>query len=137
MDSSIKALPVLRQPVSFHRPLHKNVEELANFYLGRAGQATYWDRIWSTLVVADFIYREMVAPILVKETDKTQFLVQEKNIFHPLSVVMKQDLMLFTFANSVRTQLKACYLQLQAALGARGGVILDEYGTFTKKLRQR
>ena len=113
----------------------KFVAEWTSFHLGRAADTSYWERLESTAVVMDFVYRQMVSPML-DGIDKIQH-DHQKKVVHPCSIALKQNCDFVVFSKNVKQKIKYCYEYLKQSLAEHPSfrIVLDTFETVEKKYR--
>jgi len=104
------------------------------FYVnvGVSSDNTYVDKLMSTAVVADYIYRVVMSQKQGKKNDDV-FKDQNKNIVHPLSVLIDPDLNILRLPANIRQQIKSTYNFFCVKIEKGFGCKIDKYTTFEKK----
>ena len=103
--------------------------------IGVGSDHTYVEKLMSTSVVADYIYRL----VMIHEkghVDYQQFIKQNMNIVHPFSVLIDPDYNILRLSKYIRTQIKKTYDHLQDMIQHNFGCKMDKYKTFSKKFHE-
>ena len=113
----------------------ENVNQSLWLNIGISSDNTFVDKILSTCIVADYIYR-----IVMQDKDKQgmndlkEFNCQKKSIAHPFSVVIDHHYSALDLSKQVRLQIESTYNYLCDQVADNFGCKFDQYKTFLRKL---
>ena len=115
-----KLIPILKNSTTINNIGMNPKPETPMFHLGRASDTSYYQRCFSSAIIHDFLYRQLVPHKRI-------------NVIHPFSVYIGTNMEPIKMEKKTSNGIRVLYNYLWKAIEKSSGIRIDSHTTFRKK----